>query len=76
MIVNRACSSNEDGDPAPDITATIKFNTSTLGLGNYVEIIDIADSDTTFTSSTDGQITYSTQFGPGEGRLFKLMKTP
>ncbi len=86
MIVNRACSSNDDGDPAPSITATIKFDTQDLDLGNYVEIIDIADSvdyisydsvlvfaDTTLASSLGGLITHSTILGPGEGRLFKLV---
>jgi len=89
MIVNRACSQGpENPDPAPSITATIKFNAGDLGLGNYVEIIDIADSvdyisydsvlvfsDTAFVSSQGGLFTYSTEFDPGEGRLFKIVQT-
>jgi hypothetical protein len=84
IVVNRACSSNEDGDPAPPIAATIKFDTNNLGLGNYVEIIDLAtgtDSsdwvgtpDTALATSIGGEFTYSANFGPGEGRLFKLVK--
>lgn len=84
MLVNRACSKNEEGDAAPSITATIKFDTGNLGLGDYVYIIDIAtgtDSsdwigtpDTTYSGKMpDGTIPFTTVLGPGEGRLFKLL---
>lgn len=83
MLVNRACSDTL-GNAAPSITATIKFDATNLGLGNYVEIIDLAtgtDSsdwvgtpDTTLASSANGQITYVAQFEPGEGRLFKIVE--
>lgn len=85
MIVNRACSSNEKGDPAPSVTATIDFNTFKLGMGNHVNIIDLARNtsafnwvgtpDTTRVESVRGKITYSTVLGPGEGRLYKIEKT-
>jgi len=88
MIVNRACSEGpEDTDPAPPITATIKFEPEYLQLGNYVEIIDIADSvvycsydsilvfpETTYVSAQNGLLTYVTEFEPGEGRLFKIIE--
>jgi hypothetical protein len=86
MIVNRACSQGpENPDPAPSITATVKFEPEYLQFGNYVEIIDIADSvdyisydsilvfaETTYVSVQNGLLTYTTEFGPGEGRLFKI----
>ena len=88
MLVNRACSANEDGDPAPSVTATVKFNPTNLGLGNYVYIINIADSidyvdydsvlfyaDTTYSAVLDGTIPFTTILGPGEGRLFKIVQT-
>jgi len=45
MLVNRACSQGPD-DPthAPSVTATVRFDPGNLGLGDYVYIIDIADS--------------------------------
>jgi len=83
MIVNRACSDTL-GNAAPSITATIKFDAEELDLGNYVEIIDLAtgtDSadwvgtpDTTFCSASSNIITYCAEFGPGKGRLFKLVE--
>ncbi len=88
MLVNRACSKNEDGDSAPSITATVKFNPAALGLGNYVYIIDIADSifftavepdsvwpDTTYSAALSGVIPFTMVLGPGEGRLFKIVGT-
>ncbi len=91
MIVNRACSQGEnDPDPAPSVTATVKFDPADLGLGNYVYVIDLADSlrlagtdtgwvaipDTTYTAKMpDGTIPFTTVLGPGEGRLFKIVQT-
>jgi hypothetical protein len=88
MLVNRAC--NMDSVTlAPPVTATVKFDPSSLGLGNYVYIIDIADSveyvnydsvlfwsDTTYSAEmSDGTIPFTTVLGPGEGRLFKIVGT-
>jgi hypothetical protein len=89
LLVNRACSQGEnDPTPAPSVTATVKFNTTYLGLGNYVYIIDIADSiffqsyepdsfwaDTTYSAALNGTIPFTTVLGPGEGRLFKIVQT-
>jgi len=88
LLVNRACSKNEDGDAAPSITVTVKFDANNLGLGNYVYIIDIADSidyvdydsvlfwpDTTYSANLGGTIPFTTVLGPGEGRLFKIVGT-
>jgi hypothetical protein len=89
MLVNRACSQGEDDpDPAPSVTATVKFDPNTLDLGPYVYIIDIADSveyvdydsvafwpDTTYSATLDGTIPFTTILGPGEGRLFKIVGT-
>jgi len=86
MIVNRACSQGPTNpDPAPSITASIIFDAEELDLGNYVEIIDLAKGtiftdwegtpDTTFCSASSNIITYSAEFGPGEGRLFKIAGT-
>jgi hypothetical protein len=88
MLVNRACSRGEnDPTPAPSVTATVKFDPSSLGLGNYVYIIDIADSveyvnydsvlfwsDTTYSAALNGTIPFTTVLGPGEGRLFKIVQ--
>jgi hypothetical protein len=86
MLVNRACSQGPD-DPtaAPSVTATVKFDPNTLGLGPYVYIIDIAtgtDSadwvgtpDTTYSAKLNGTIPFTTVLGPGEGRLFKIVET-
>jgi hypothetical protein len=87
MIVNRACSQGpENPAAAPPVIATIDFKTMNLRMGNYVEIIDLATgtnaSDwigtphSTRVESIRGAITYTTQFGPGEGRLFKLIRAP
>jgi hypothetical protein len=91
MLVNRACSQGEnDPTAAPSVTATVKFDPTSLGLGNYVYIIDIADSlrlagadtgwvgipDTTYSARMpDGTIPFTTVLGPGEGRLFKIVGT-
>ncbi len=86
LLVNRACSQGEDDPtPAPSVTATVKFDPTNLGLGNYVYIIDIAtgtDSadwvgtpDTTYSANLDGTIPFTTLLGPGEGRLFKIVET-
>ncbi|UCE66245.1 MAG: hypothetical protein JSU85_15605 [Candidatus Zixiibacteriota bacterium] len=91
LLVNRACSQGEnDSTAAPSITATVKFDPTDLGLGNYVYIIDLADSlrlaggdtgwvaipDTTYSAKMpDGTIPFTTVLGPGEGRLFKIVGT-
>ena len=86
MLVNRACSQGEnDPTPAPSVTATVKFDPSDLGLGNYVYIIDIATGtdaddwvgtpDTTYSAALNGTIPFTTVLGPGEGRLFKIVGT-
>jgi hypothetical protein len=91
MLVNRACSQGEDDPtPAPSVTATVRFDPGDLGLGNYVYVIDLADSlyrdtttgewvgvpETTYTAKMpDGAIPFTTVLGPGEGRLFKIVET-
>lgn len=90
ILVNRACSQGETSqNPAPSVTATVKFDVSDLGLGNYVYIIDLADSlrlagadtgwvgipDTTYSANLGGTIPFTTVLGPGEGRLFKIVET-
>jgi len=86
MIVNRACSRGlENTVPAPPVTATIELDAASLGLGDFVGIIDLAKSveyisydsvlvsaDTTFALSHNGVITFLADFEAGEGRLFKL----
>ena len=43
MIVNRACSRGpSDSTEAPSITATIRFDPTNLGQGNFVYVIDLA----------------------------------
>ena len=89
MLVNRACSQGESNPaPAPSVTATVKFDPTNLGLGNYVYIIDIADSvdyvdydsvlfypDTTYSAILpDSTIPFTTVLGPGEGRLYKIVQ--
>jgi hypothetical protein len=88
MLVNRACSQGEyDSAEAPPITATVRFNPSNLGLGDYVYVIDITtgtDSadwvgvpETTYTAKMpDGTIPFTTVFRAGEGRLFKIVAAP
>ena len=86
MLVNRACSRGpDDPSPAPPVTATVDFRTMKLRMGNYVEIIDLATGtnfsdwvgtpDTTRAESIRGKIAYSTELGPGEGRLFKIVQS-
>ncbi len=90
MLVNRACSQGEnDPTAAPSVTATVRFDPSALGLGNYVYIIDLADSlrlagadtgwvgipDTTYSAALNGAIPFTTVLGPGEGRLYKIVGT-
>jgi len=74
-------------NPVPLIPATVKFDPTNLGLGDYVYIIDIADSveyvsydsvlfwqETTHTAKMpDGAIPFTTAFGPGKGRLFRII---
>jgi hypothetical protein len=86
MIVNRACSQGlENPEPAPSITATVKFNPTNLGLEDYVYVIDLATGtcdtnwvgipDTTYSAlMPDTTIPFTTILGPGEGRLFKLVQ--
>ncbi|MEE9552914.1 MAG: hypothetical protein V3W18_01355 [candidate division Zixibacteria bacterium] len=87
MLVNRACNI-DSANPAPSVTATIKFDPTNLGLGNYVFITDIAESvfrdttgewvgvpNTTYSATLDGTIPFTTVLGPGEGRLFKIART-
>jgi len=86
MLVNRACSQGENNPTAaPSVTATVRFDPSALGLGNYVYIIDIATGtcdtnwvgipDTTYSAILDGTIPFTTVLGPGEGRLYKIVGT-
>lgn len=89
LLVNRACSKDDNGTPAPRQYFTVKMNPSTIG-SNYVYIIDLADSvyydstesdwvgipDTTYSAKmSDGTIPFTTVLDPGEGRLFKIVGT-
>jgi parallel beta-helix repeat protein len=88
MIVNRACSQGpDDNSEAPSITATIRFNPTNLGIGDYVYVIDLASGtdsadwegvpETTYTAKMpDGYIPFTTIFRAGEGRLFKIAQAP
>jgi hypothetical protein len=81
MIVNRACSQGpDDNSEAPSITATIRFNPTNLGIGDYVYVIDLASGtdssnwegvpETTYTAvMPDGTIPFTAVFKAGEGRL-------
>ena len=87
--VNRGCSqAADDSSAAPSVTATVRFNPTNLGLGDYVYIIDIADSiffqsyepdsvweDTTYSAKLGDTIPFTTVLGPGQGRLFKIVGT-
>jgi hypothetical protein len=88
MLVNRACSDNYN-NPAPPVTATVKFNPSTVG-SNYVLITDLADSvrhaggdtgwvgipKTTYSAKMpDGTIPYTITLRAGQGRLIKIAKS-
>ncbi|UCC79934.1 MAG: hypothetical protein JSW64_00845 [Candidatus Zixiibacteriota bacterium] len=87
MIVNRACSQGpENPDPAPSITAIVKFDPDKLNFGDYVYIIDLATGtcdtnwvgipDTTYSAvMPDSTIPFTTVLGPGEGRLFKIVQS-
>jgi hypothetical protein len=86
MIVNRACSQGEyNSTQAPSVLATVRLDPANLGLGDYVYVIDIANSatftggewravpETTYTAKmADGKIPFTTVLRAGEGGLFKL----
>jgi hypothetical protein len=90
MLLNRACSRGMwDSTEAPSITATVRFNPSTIG-SNYVLITDLADSlrhaggdtgwvgipKTTYSAKMpDGTIPYTIALRAGEGRLLKIAAT-
>jgi hypothetical protein len=90
MLVNRACSQGEwDPTEAPSITATVRFNPSTIG-SDYVLITDLADSlrhaggdtgwvgipKTTYSAKMpDGTIPYTIALRAGEGKLLKIVAT-
>ena len=89
MLVNRACSRGLfDSTEAPPVVATTKFSATNLALGDYVYVVDLADSirhagvdtgwvayaETTYTAKMpDGKIPFTTTFRAGEGRLFKIV---
>jgi hypothetical protein len=87
MIVNRACSSDDQGTEAPPQHFTLKFNPSALNLTDYVNFTDIADSmryagpDTGWvgvphitysTNMTGSYIPYTVTLKAGEGKLIKI----
>jgi len=86
MLVNRACSRDEEGTEAPSVTATVWFNREKVG-SDFARVIDIAKTvnkdthgnwigipDTVRTGiAKNGAIPYVTTLRAGEGRLYKII---
>jgi len=89
MLVNRACSMDDEGTCAPPATAIVELNRSVFDDSTRLYVIDIAheteyDSingwqavpETTITYLYDSKLYYTTTLRAGEGRLFKIVDVP
>ena len=91
MLVNRACSKDEQGNEAGSITAIAEINRGMFNNAEKLFVIDLADSiyhaggdtgyvaipETTYTTLyTDSKLYFTTVLRAGEGRLFKIAEVP
>jgi len=72
MVVNRACSRDESGNPADpqNITVTIQKQPNT----KYVFREMLSGTETIVVTDANGRYTYPVTLGPGEGKLIMLRR--